>query len=66
MACDNSVADWVVEAATARGAMRAKRLMVSGAFHSPRMQAAKAALQEVLATVQINEPKFKVYSNDGD
>ena len=27
------------------------------------MESAKAALQSVLATVQINEPKFKVYSN---
>jgi [acyl-carrier-protein] S-malonyltransferase len=63
VACDNSVADWLVENATAQGAMRAKRLLVSGAFHSPRMQAAKTALQEVLANVQINEPNFKVYSN---
>lgn len=40
------------ELATARGAMKASLLAVSGAFHTDLMQPARAALEQALAQVQ--------------
>ena len=51
------------EAAKAKGAKRAVRLDVAGAFHSPLMQPAAAAFRQALANVPINPPKFPVVSN---
>ncbi|HEY0994408.1 MAG TPA: ACP S-malonyltransferase [Gemmatimonadaceae bacterium] len=45
------------------GAKRAVRLNVSGAFHSPLMEAAVGGLQEALAGIEFTTPAFPVYSN---
>ncbi len=42
---------------------RAKRLAVSGAFHSPFMSEAAKGLMEYMADVDFNAPKIPVYSN---
>ena len=45
------------------GAKKAVELVVSGAFHSPLMQAAQDGLESVLETVEIQNPQIPVYSN---
>ncbi len=51
---------------------RAKRLAVSGAFHSPFMSEAADGLMEYMSSVEFNEPEIPIYSNytakpyDGD
>ena len=45
------------------GAKKAVELVVSGAFHSPLMQAAQDGLKSVLDTVEIHNPQIPVYSN---
>ncbi|MGN0489486.1 MAG: ACP S-malonyltransferase [Ruminococcus sp.] len=42
---------------------RAKRLAVSGAFHSPFMSEAAEGLMEYMSDVDFNAPKIPVYSN---
>ncbi len=42
---------------------RAKRLAVSGAFHSPFMSEAADGLMEYMSSVEFNEPEIPVYSN---
>jgi [acyl-carrier-protein] S-malonyltransferase len=42
---------------------RAKRLAVSGAFHSPYMEPAARCLAEYLAEIPFSAPKIPVYSN---
>src|SRR4051812_3163374 len=49
--------------AEARSDARARRLDVSGAFHSPLMASAADALRESLAAVEPRPPRFPVYSN---
>jgi [acyl-carrier-protein] S-malonyltransferase len=49
--------------ATARGARRAIPLPVSGAFHSPLMEPARAAFAKTLANVNFNQPQVPVYCN---
>ncbi|KAI3426449.1 hypothetical protein D9Q98_008816 [Chlorella vulgaris] len=49
--------------ATAKGALKAVPLAVSGAFHTPLMQPARDALTQVLASVTISEPRIPIYSN---
>jgi [acyl-carrier-protein] S-malonyltransferase len=56
-ACDRAVA-----AAEARS-LRATRLTVAGAFHSPLMQPAADAMAEVLAANEIRTPTTPVWSN---
>lgn len=51
------------EAAKARGARRAIRLEVSGAFHSPLMEPAAAGLREALARTAIHDAHFPVVAN---
>lgn len=51
------------EKAKARGAKRAIRLEVSGAFHSPLMAPAAAGLQEALANVTLRDARCPVISN---
>lgn len=60
---DADVLEWVCQHASARGAKSAKRLEVSGAFHSPYMQPARAALAAALRDVPIRLPSLPVYSN---
>jgi [acyl-carrier-protein] S-malonyltransferase len=54
--------DKLIEAfSNAKG--RAKRLAVSGAFHSPFMSEAAEGLSEYMADVKFGDPKIPVYSN---
>lgn len=45
------------------GAKRAVRLNVSGAFHSPLMEAAATGLAEALEAASFGDPHFPVYAN---
>jgi [acyl-carrier-protein] S-malonyltransferase len=45
------------------GAKRALPLTVSGAFHSPLMDPAKAGLREKLEEIKFSDPRFPVISN---
>ena len=56
-ACDRAAA-----AAEARG-LRATRLTVAGAFHSPLMQPAADRMAEVLAAAEIRGPRVPTWSN---
>ena len=49
--------------ATAKGALKAVAVAVSGAFHTSLMQPAREALEAVLASVAISEPRIPIYSN---
>ncbi|TWT94967.1 ACP S-malonyltransferase [Neorhodopirellula pilleata] len=49
--------------ATAAGAMKVIPLSVAGAFHTPLMQDAVAALTQALADVEITPTRIPVYSN---
>jgi [acyl-carrier-protein] S-malonyltransferase len=49
--------------ATAKGALKAVAVAVSGAFHTSLMQPAREALEAVLASVTISEPRIPIYSN---
>lgn len=49
--------------AKAKGAKRAVRLEVSGAFHSPLMQPAVDEFRKALAKVRFSNPSFPVISN---
>lgn len=53
------------ELARERGARRAVRLEVSGAFHSPLMDAAAEGLAEALGAVAIADPRCPVVTNVG-
>ncbi|MFN8587841.1 MAG: ACP S-malonyltransferase [Candidatus Eisenbacteria bacterium] len=55
--------DAACEAAKARGAKRAIRLEVSGAFHSPLMASAADGLREALANVTIHDARCPIVSN---
>ncbi|WP_374166045.1 ACP S-malonyltransferase [Arcticibacter sp. MXS-1] len=48
---------------TERGAKRALKLNVSGAFHSPLMEAARAELEDAIAATNIQAPVCPVYQN---
>lgn len=49
--------------AKARGAKRAMRLDVSGAYHSPLMQPAATQFRKVLERIEVQPPRFPVVSN---
>lgn len=55
--------DLAVERAKGFGAKRALKLPVSGAFHSPLMEDARAELGEALAKATISIPRCPVYLN---
>jgi [acyl-carrier-protein] S-malonyltransferase len=57
---DGDAVDAAVERAKAEG-LRATRLRVSGAFHSPAMGAAAAQLGAALDEVELGEPSVPVY-----
>jgi [acyl-carrier-protein] S-malonyltransferase len=52
-----------MELATTRGARFVKELTVSGAFHSPLMESARAGLKSALEHVSINDASIPVYAN---
>lgn len=53
----------VIELATAAGAKRALELKVSGAFHSPFMESARAELEDAINSVNFSEPSCPIYQN---
>jgi [acyl-carrier-protein] S-malonyltransferase len=55
--------DAACEQLKARGAKRALKLAVSGAFHSPFMEPAKKELEEVINNIVVNKPICPVYQN---
>eukprot|EP00879_Flechtneria_rotunda_P017756 GHRR01018614.1.p1 GENE.GHRR01018614.1~~GHRR01018614.1.p1 ORF type:complete len:299 (+),score=88.75 GHRR01018614.1:728-1624(+) len=55
--------DLVSSGAANLGALKVQRLAVSGAFHTRLMEPARARLQEVLATIDIQPPRIPVISN---
>ena len=60
---DVAVLEWVCAQAPSRGAKSAKKLDVSGAFHSPHMAPARAALRAALDAATVTMPSIPVYSN---
>jgi len=59
----NKALDHLATLATAKGALKAQRVAVSGAFHTPLMQSASDNLSKALAGVSLNKPRIPVYSN---
>jgi [acyl-carrier-protein] S-malonyltransferase len=55
--------DKACELLTARGAKRALKLNVGGAFHSPLMEAARAELEAAIRETELNTPICPVYQN---
>ena len=55
--------DLAVEKLSARGAKRALKLNVGGAFHSPLMESARVELQEAIDNTHFNKPVCPVYQN---
>lgn len=55
--------DAAVEQLTAKGAKRAIKLPVGGAFHSPLMEPAKEELKEAIEKTKFSEPICPVYQN---
>jgi len=53
----------VLEAAAAAGALRAKRIAVGGAYHSPLMDSAQRRLADVLADVKLSPPVVPLVSS---
>jgi len=45
------------------GIKKIKRLAVSGAFHTRLMRPAAEKIQKVLKTIEVKDPKIKIYSN---
>ncbi len=55
--------DMAMEQLTEKGAKRAIKLAVGGAFHSPLMEPAKAELEAAIEATQFNTPICPVYQN---
>ncbi len=52
-----------MERARAKGAAKAVRLPVGGAFHSPLMESASSGLSEALKETEVERPEFPVVAN---
>jgi [acyl-carrier-protein] S-malonyltransferase len=59
----NEGIDKAIEILKTKGAKRALKLAVSGAFHSPLMEPAKLELEEAINNCRFNEPICPVYQN---
>lgn len=59
----NEGIDKAIEALKAKGAKRALKLAVGGAFHSPLMEPARAELEEAIRSTNFNKPVCPVYQN---
>ena len=55
--------DLAIERLNAAGAKRAMKLKVSGAFHSPLMEPARAELEEAIVSTPFRKPSCPVYQN---
>jgi [acyl-carrier-protein] S-malonyltransferase len=55
--------DKAIEQLSAKGAKRAMKLMVGGAFHSPLMEPARKELAEAINNTQFSKPICPVYQN---
>jgi [acyl-carrier-protein] S-malonyltransferase len=55
--------DKAIELLTAKGAKRAMKLMVGGAFHSPLMEPARQELAAAIEATHFNTPVCPVYQN---
>lgn len=59
----NEGIDKAIELLKAKGAKRALKLAVSGAFHSPLMEPARMELEEAINSTVFNKPVCPVYQN---
>jgi [acyl-carrier-protein] S-malonyltransferase len=59
----NEGIDKAIEALKAKGAKRALKLAVGGAFHSPLMESARVELEEAIRTAHFKKPVCPVYQN---
>lgn len=59
----NGGIDKAIEILKAKGAKRALKLSVGGAFHSPLMEPAKVELEEAIRTTKFHDPICPVYQN---
>jgi len=59
----NEGIDKAIEALKTKGAKRALKLPVGGAFHSPLMEPARAELEEAIRNIRFSEPLCPVYQN---
>ena len=55
--------EFVMEEAKRSGALKAIKLNVSGAFHSPLMSPARESLAEILNSIEIQDTVIPIYSN---
>lgn len=60
---DEELLNWLEAEALKRGALKTRRLKVSGAFHTQRMASARVALEAALNDVEVQAPRITVYSN---
>jgi [acyl-carrier-protein] S-malonyltransferase len=59
----NEGIDKAIETLKAKGAKRALKLAVGGAFHSPLMEPARLELEEAIGNTKFNKPICPVYQN---
>lgn len=59
----NEGIDKAIELLKAKGAKRALKLAVGGAFHSPLMEPARIELEEAIKSTRFNTPACPVYQN---
>jgi len=59
----NEGIDKAIEVLKEKGAKRAIKLAVGGAFHSPLMESARVELEEAIRSVNFNKPVCPVYQN---